>query len=242
MYIKKYIRKSMEFILSKYNYKVIPDNFMSWPHHDKGFKLIFNKQKKFGWKDHNVIKINKMYKVYQLLDLVRDIDGNWAECGVYRGSTAFLLGSYNKKYKILKNTNKIFLFDSFEGLSKPTKNDVGTFLHEKNYRCSEKEVKNNLKQFDFFVYRNDWIPFCFKNDNNKKFSFVHIDVDLYEPIKDSLKFFEKKMKKGGIIVMDDYGFNGTPGATLATDTFVKKNHENFYFWKLPYGQAVFIKK
>ena len=32
----------------------------------------------------------------------------------------------------------------------------------------------------------------------------------YEPIKDSLKFFENKMKKGGIIVMDDYGFNGTP--------------------------------
>ena len=50
------------------------------------------------------------------------------------------------------------------------------------------------------------------------------------------------MKKGGIVVMDDYGFNGTPGATLATDRFIKKNHENFYFWKLPYGQAVFIKK
>ena len=64
---------------------------MSWPHHDKEFKLIFDKQKKFYWKDHNVIKINKMYKVYQLLDLVRDIDGNWAECGVYRGSTAFFI-------------------------------------------------------------------------------------------------------------------------------------------------------
>ena len=99
MSIKKYIRKSMEFILSKYNYKVIPDNFMSWPNHDKGFKLIFDKQKKFGWKDNNVIKINKMYKVYQLLDLVRDIDGNWAECGVYKGSTAFLLEVIIKNIK-----------------------------------------------------------------------------------------------------------------------------------------------
>ena len=30
------------------------------------------------------------------------------------------------------------------------------------------------------------------------------------------------MKKGGIIVMDDYGFNGTPCATLATDSFCKE--------------------
>ena len=82
-------------------------------------------------------------------------------------------------------------------------------MNEKYYRCSEKEVKKNLKQFDSFVYRNGWIPFCFKSDNNKKFCFVHIDVDFYEPIKDSLKFFENKMEKGGIIVMDDYGFNGT---------------------------------
>ena len=45
------------------------------------------------------------------------------------------------------------------------------------------------------------------------------------------------MKKGGIIVMDDHGFAGTPGVKLATDDFVKKNHKNFYFWKLPYGQG-----
>ena len=183
-----------------------------------------------------------MYKIFQLLDLVRDIDGNWAECGVFKGSTAFLLGCYNKKHKVLKNKDKIFLFDSFEGLSKPTKNDSGTFMRENNYQCSEEKVRKNLEQFSFFIFKKGWIPYCFKGLNDKKFSFVHIDVDFYEPIKESLQFFKDKMKKGGVIVMDDYGFNGTPGATLATDSFVKKNHENFYFWKLPYGQAVFIKK
>ena len=42
--------------------------------------------------------------------------------------------------------------------------------------------------------------------------------------------------------MDDHGFAGTPGAKLATDDFVKKNHKKFLFLKLPYGQAVLIKK
>ena len=34
-------------------------------------------------------KFIKCTKIFQLLDLVRDIEGNWAECGVFKGSTAF---------------------------------------------------------------------------------------------------------------------------------------------------------
>ena len=64
----------------------------------------------------------------------------------------FLLGCYNKKHKVLKNKDKIFLFDSFEGLSRPTKNDKGTFMRENNYQCSEERVKENLKQFFFFQF------------------------------------------------------------------------------------------
>ena len=71
-----------------------------------------------------------MYKVYQLLDLVKILMVIGLDV-VFTKVPQLLLGSYNKKYKILKNTNKIFLFDSFEGLSKPTQNDVGTSMHEK---------------------------------------------------------------------------------------------------------------
>ena len=51
------------------------------------------------------------------------------------------------------------------------------------------------------------------------------------------------MKKGGIIVMDDYGFNGTPGATLATDCFVKrKTLKIFISGNFHMDRHFFIKK
>ena len=41
--------------------------------------------------------------------------------------------------------------------------------------------------------------------NNAKFSFVHLDVDLYESTKESINFFSPRMIRGGIIVVHDYG-------------------------------------
>ena len=48
----------------------------------------------------------------------------------------------------------------------------------------------------------------FEKAKSIKFSFVHIDVDLYDAVKLSLVFL--KNRKSGIIVLDDYGFDGTP--------------------------------
>ena len=62
MSAKLYIRKFLEFILFKFNYKIVPNHFISWPHYDNEFKLIFDSQKKFGWKDQDGTKIHKMYK------------------------------------------------------------------------------------------------------------------------------------------------------------------------------------
>ena len=241
MLFKSSLRKLLQSILLKFNYKLVPNNFISWPHNDLEFYKIFNAQKKFGWKEDNGPKIHRMYKLYQLLDLIKNVKGNWAECGVFRGSTAFLLASYNKRNKALKSGSKIFLYDSFEGLAKPSDKDKGTFMTEKDYYCSEEQVRKNLKSFSVFVFNKGWIPDCFEKTKSIKFSFVHIDVDLYDAVKLSLDFFSKRIEKGGIIVLDDYGFDGTPGAKKTIDEFYHKNKERFYFWKLPYGQAVLIK-
>ena len=60
---------------------------------------------------------------------------------------------------------------------------------------------------------------------DKTFSFVHIDVDLYEPAKDSLEFFYPRMAEGGIILMDDYGLGTCPGVTSAGQEFFSDKPE-----------------
>jgi O-methyltransferase len=54
---------------------------------------------------------------------------------------------------------------------------------------------------------------------------VHIDVDIYEPTRDSMAFFYPRLNDGGIIICDDYGFKSYPGATKAVDEFLRDKPE-----------------
>ena len=49
---------------------------------------------------------------------------------------------------------------------------------------------------------------------DKKFSFVYLDVDLYQSTKDSLEFFYPRMNTGGVILSHDYQY---PGVRQAFD-------------------------
>ena len=95
--------------------------------------------------------------------------------------------------------NQFHIFDSFEGgLSEKTtkdKNDnyelsAEEIITEKEIFSSlEENVVKVLEKFDFIKFYKGWIPDRFEEVESRKFSFVHIDVDLYEPTQDSLEFF-----------------------------------------------------
>jgi hypothetical protein len=84
-----------------------------------------------------------------------------------------------------------------------------------------------------------FIPDRFNEINTVEFKFVHIDVDLYEPTKESLECFYSKMAIGGIILCDDYGFSSCPGAKKAFDDFFLDKKEVIV--QLSSGQAFIIK-
>jgi hypothetical protein len=54
-----------------------------------------------------------------------------------------------------------------------------------------------------------------------KYSFVHVDMDIYEPTRAALEFFYKRMNEGGVFVVDDYGH--LKGVTKAVDEFAAEN-------------------
>lgn len=89
------------------------------------------------------------------------------------------------------------------------------------------------------VIHKGWIPERFKDVEDMKFSFLHVDVDLYDPTIDSLKFFYDRMTTGGIIMCDDYGSVSCPGAKKAFDEFFADKQENIL--ELPSAQAIVVK-
>lgn len=170
-----------------------------------------------------------------------------AECGVWKGHSAHMVSKIFSEHGF----EGIFhIFDSFEGgLSDKVDKDKNLvremtaeeIAHEKYiFSSNQEKVAAVLKDFPFIKLYPGWIPERFNEVSDRAFSFVHIDVDLYEPTLDSLIFFWERLVTGGFIVVDDYGSSQFPGATLAVDEFLK-NHPPAFFYKVPMGACYIIK-
>ena len=193
----------------------------------------------------NILRRRRHHTLMQLFkNVITDVDkGNIAECGCFRG-----LSSYEISHHAAKNGFKIrfVIFDSFEGLSEFKGEDLGRVSKEerelltKALACPLDIVQENLKEFKFIDYKKGWIPERFSEASDMKFIFVHIDVDLYQPIKDSLEFLYPRTLPGGIIAFDDYGCMTFPGAKRAVDEFMKEKKD--FFISVPSGEAFIVKK
>lgn len=199
---------------------LIPNYRFFWPQMDWWADPWFNQYlERFGEVDG--FNTQRRWMVYQLLRICEAIEGDTAECGAYEGAGSYLIcamrGSMRKTHHV---------FDSFEGLSTPSKKD-GVYWQPGAMARGEDIVSNNLRDFDNVVLYRGWIPERFGLVADRKFSFVHIDVDLYEPTKASLEFFYPRLALGGIILCDDYAFSTCPGATQACDEFTSGLAESF---------------
>lgn len=183
---------------------------------------------------------------YTLQGLLRNVDledGDVCECGCYRGLSAFQIAHH---IELSRKKVCFHIFDSFEGLSELSDADIAKdrcqdLEHlKKQFATSLDTVKNNLRNFDFIKYYKGWIPERFHEVHDKSFSFVHIDLDLYQPIFDSFQFFYTRLIRSGIMVFDDYGCTQFPGAKKAIDECLKPHTD--FFIHLPTGQAFLIKK
>jgi O-methyltransferase len=152
----------------------------------------------------------------------KNIPGDFAEIGVYKGSTAKLIHHYAPE-------RALHLFDTFSGFGERNvtqeKAISGIEVSQKLFSDSSLEiVQENIKaQNDLVNYYKGYFPETIpENFNKKTFAFVHLDADLYDPIIGGLNFFYPRMSKGGMILVHDY--NAWPGARKAVEEFfVDKN-------------------
>jgi hypothetical protein len=165
----------------------------------------------------------RRWGVSQLTRLVAAVPGDTAECGVFKGAA-------------LPRTH--FCFDSFEGLSEPTSAD-GSYWARGNLTFGVEGVKQALASLPDVRFCRGWIPAPFAEAEDRRFAFVHIDVDLYEPTRDSMAFFYPRLSPGGIIVCDDYAYSTCPGATRAVDEYLADKPERMI--ALPSGGGFLIK-
>lgn len=214
---------------------VLGDYRMSWHQldwwHDTEFNAYLDQ---FG--ERSGFNTHRKWALWQLLRLTAAVDGDTAECGVFEGASSWLICAANRQFAGQRIHH---LFDSFEGLSKPDAKD-GSYWTVGDLARDEELVSSNLKPFLANIeFHKGWIPERFADVESKTFSFVHIDVDLYQPTLDSVRFFYDRLCPGAIVLCDDYAFSSCPGATRAIDEFLADKQEKMI--TLSSGGGFFIK-
>ena len=186
---------------------------------------------------HNSFSMERKYALREFARSVEKLNGAVAECGCYVGVSAWFIAS-------VINSEDLYLFDSFEGLSIPSENDRSPKnlpqWKRGDLAATESDLYRNLSCFSNIHVLKGWIPERFSEVADRNFKLVHIDVDLYQPTLDSLDFFYPRLVCGGMVVLDDYGFANCPGAFNAANHYMQDKAESIIH--LPTGQGVIIKR
>lgn len=167
--------------------------------------------------------------LFLLASSARRLRGDFAEVGVYKGSSAKLLCE-------AKGEVALHLFDTFQGLPAfGSTDDVA--LSERQYAESLPNVRAYLRKYTNVHFYEGLFPHTATPVGNRQFSFVHLDLDLYQSTLESLKFFYPRMRPGGMIVSHDY--STLSSVREAFDEFFAEKPE--LVLELPTSQCLVVK-
>ncbi len=179
------------------------------------------------------------------------LPGARVECGVYRGASALLLCRVARGIDPAYAGNDFYLVDSFQGASASGEHDLipvrdgedgvrmQAFFPHAASDVSLAEVQRVFSDFRDVRIVKGWVPQVLAELPQMRWSFVHLEVDLYEPTLGALEYFYPRMSAGGIMITDDYGPIFTPGGRKAWQDFCARHDVPYVV--LDSGQAVIIK-
>lgn len=166
---------------------------------------------------------------------VRDFEGEVWEAGVYQGVTANVLAHCVRDHG--PPDTRLRLFDTFEGMPET---DPEKDLHFKGHfsDTSLDAVRDFVGEGGEISFHKGFIPTSFEGLENSKIKLLHIDLDIYQSILDTLEFCYPRMDRG-IIIFDDYGTPSCPGALDAVDHFFGGRRGSLFCFST--GQAMLVK-
>src|SRR5260370_28582147 len=140
--------------------------------------------------------------------------GEIADVGVDGGGSGRLICEGRGK-------KTLSLFDTFEGL--PTTDRLDSRFAAGQYAASVDSVQSYLARFPNVQVHKGFFPATSVPIADKRFSFVHLDVDLYQPTHDALEFFYPRVNQGGIFLIHDYLW--AEGVRAAVQGFFSRRQE-----------------
>lgn len=258
--MKKFFLEKARHYLEKNSYNVI---------HESIYRSDMEKEFLEIWKKINpytMISMERGYNIYKSVEYIvkNKISGSFIECGVWKGGACMLMALSLLSFEE-KTERKLYLYDTFSGMTEPSDNDKVAFSgkgmlkrwkesrDEKKgialWAASLEEVKTNMLTVG---YPEAFVEYC-KGDvcqtldikTPEKIALLRLDTDWYESTKKELEVLFPKLEQGGILIIDDYGH--FTGAKKAVDEYFdyqklgKEKNRSIFLGRIDYTGRVGVK-
>jgi O-methyltransferase len=180
---------------------------------------------------HDEVRYSSLALAIQRIDLDQ-IEGSFAEVGVYHGVTSSFIHHQSPQ-------RRFYLFDTFAGF--PTQ-DLDVARDERFKDTSVEAVADFIRGNSNIQFRKGYFPETAVGLEGEKFALVMLDVDLFRPALEVLRFFYPRMARGGYFFMHDFNSSESGRAiSRAVNEFMADKPE--LLLELPdyFGTAVFRK-
>lgn len=202
------------------------------------------------------------YRVLTLIHAVRyiercHIEGDIVECGVWKGGSMMTVA---RTLQLLGTTARtLYLFDTYEGMPRPTKHDVGPddfdagAEYERQmssgpdggwHRVSLDEVKRNLMHTGYPEHHLRFVKGKVEDTLPEaapaQIALLRLDTDWYESTRWELEHLYPRVSRGGIIIIDDYLY--WRGSRQAVDEYTARHGVTLFLGPVDGGAVVGVKQ
>jgi len=145
----------------------------------------------------SLVTNQEMFILHSIAGGMVNVPGEYAEVGICQGSTAKVICE-------AKGDKPLHLCDTFEGLPQPGAAEQHV-EKQGRFACSLESIQAYLQGYPNLHYHRGLYPDSVRGVlDDVRFSFVHLDVDLYASTKDCLEYFWPRLVPGGILISHDY--------------------------------------
>ena len=170
----------------------------------------------------------------------KNLEGDFIECGVHKGSSAMTVAMY-VGFEALQKT--FYLLDTYHGLDERYVTDEEKSLGAPIAAFKDDYydfVKNSFSRFQNMEIIKGSVPETLPMVKSKKVAYLALDMNNAAPEVAAAEFFWEKLVSGAVIVLDDYGWSGYHTIQKrAADEFAAR--KGVRVLSLPTGQGLIIK-
>lgn len=200
----------------------------------------------------------RIYALYSAVKYVIEsgLAGDLVECGVWRGGSAMAMAMALLCCE--RRDRKIFLYDTFTGMSMPTENDTkfdGSVIPMKKWQekststhtdwcyCPLEEVRRNILSTGYpeenVVFVKGKVEETIPETIPAQISLLRLDTDFYESTYHELVHLYPRLQIGGVLILDDYG--SWRGAKEAVDKYFEERQIRLLLQRIDHSGRIAVK-